>query len=37
LYYLALGNTRIEEYKKALKYLRSLLKVEAGNQQEAIL
>ncbi|XP_021921996.1 mitochondrial fission 1 protein isoform X2 [Zootermopsis nevadensis] len=33
LYYLAIGNARIREYGKALKYVRSFLQIEPGNQQ----
>lgn len=33
LYYLAIGNARIKEYSTALKYIRSFLSIEPGNQQ----
>lgn len=33
LYYMAIGNARIKEYSKALKYVRSFLSIEPGNQQ----
>lgn len=33
LYYLAIGNARMKEYSKALKYVRSFLTIEPGNQQ----
>lgn len=37
LYYLAVGNARIKEYSKALKYVKSFLHIEPGNQQVANL
>lgn len=37
LYYLAVGNARIKEYSKALKYVKSFLSIEPGNQQVAHL
>lgn len=33
LYYLAVGNARIKEFSKALKYVKSFLSIEPGNQQ----
>jgi fission 1 protein len=33
LFYLAVGNTRLKEYTKALKYAEAILKVEPGNHQ----
>ncbi|KAK5645619.1 hypothetical protein RI129_004083 [Pyrocoelia pectoralis] len=33
LFYLAIGNARIKEYTKALKYVRSFLNIEPGNSQ----
>ncbi|KAK0174379.1 hypothetical protein PV327_010156 [Microctonus hyperodae] len=33
LYYLAIGNARIKEYTKALRYVRAFLQIEPGNKQ----
>ncbi|KAJ7313062.1 hypothetical protein JRQ81_004328 [Phrynocephalus forsythii] len=33
VFYLAVGNYRLKEYEKALKYIRGLLKTEPGNMQ----
>lgn len=32
LYYLAIGNARLREYKKALDYVKLFLEIEPGNQ-----
>ncbi|XP_013380388.1 mitochondrial fission 1 protein-like [Lingula anatina] len=37
LYYLAVGNTRLKEYDKALKYVNGILQVQPGNHQAAEL
>ncbi|XP_066597359.1 mitochondrial fission 1 protein [Prorops nasuta] len=33
LYFLAIGNAKIKEYRKALQYVRAFLQIEPGNQQ----
>ncbi|KAI0231004.1 Mitochondrial fission 1 protein [Lamellibrachia satsuma] len=33
LFYLSVGNTRIKDYNKALKYVKALLTIEPGNHQ----
>ncbi|KAF7988999.1 hypothetical protein HCN44_007309 [Aphidius gifuensis] len=33
IYYLAIGNARIKEYNKALKYVKAFLDIEPGNLQ----
>ncbi|KAL5005219.1 hypothetical protein ScPMuIL_018675 [Solemya velum] len=33
LFYLAVGYTRIKEYEQALKYVKTLLRIEPGNHQ----
>ncbi|GCB86786.1 hypothetical protein scyTo_0027453, partial [Scyliorhinus torazame] len=33
IFYLAVGNYRLKEYEKALKFIRTMLKNEPGNQQ----
>merc|ERR1712063_56971 len=37
LYYLAIGNSKIKEYSKALGYTKVLLQVEPGNRQVQVL